>query len=305
MENGARDYHAYGATIRSQVPLPCRPAARRSRPDLAILTTAVPAVRLDGSNGSQGFAHVTQPDGTDHVQWAGGFHCTIAPDGRTIRCPALRGSSLRTFQTLLAPQAISFALLKHGLEPLHATTVIIDGRAIALLGDCGAGKSTLGACFLQAGYPLLTDDLLVLQQTESGWMASPGLPRIKLFPAIARRFLGTCAGMPLAPGSPKYVIRLDRRRFGQHPVPLHAIYRLTSSADTARVRLRRLSSRAAWKALITHTYNIVAGDPARLRQQFIWACQLAQQVPVKALAYPRRLPMLPQVVDALASDLAR
>jgi hypothetical protein len=35
----------------------------------------------------------------------------------------------------------------------------------------------------------LTDDLLVLEESGDDLVAQPGPPRIKLFPAVARRFL--------------------------------------------------------------------------------------------------------------------
>ena len=58
---------------------------------------------------------------------------------------------------------LSFSLLSLGYEPLHATAVVVDGEAVAFLGDCGYGKSTLGAAFLARGFPLLTDDVLALE----------------------------------------------------------------------------------------------------------------------------------------------
>ena len=52
--------------------------------------------------------------------------------------------------------------------------------AVAFLGDSGFGKSSLAAYLLSAGDRLVTDDLLLLQESE-GFLAYPGPPRIKLF----------------------------------------------------------------------------------------------------------------------------
>ena len=43
---------------------------------------------------------------------------------------------------------------------------------------------------MSAGYPLLTDDLLVLGQPGAGFLAYPGIPRVKLFPNIAKLIFG-------------------------------------------------------------------------------------------------------------------
>ena len=90
-------------------------------------------------------------------------------------------------------QALSFALVKQRFEPLHATVVVVDDQAVAFLGDNASGKSSLAACFLEAGYRLLTDDLLMLQESSNRVLAYPGPPRLKLFPKIASRFLGRTA----------------------------------------------------------------------------------------------------------------
>ena len=40
-------------------------------------------------------------------------------------------------------QALSFALVKQGFEPLHATVAVVDDEAVAFLGHNAFGKSTL------------------------------------------------------------------------------------------------------------------------------------------------------------------
>ena len=90
-----------------------------------------------------------------------------------------------SFQVYLLGQALSFALLKLGFEPLHATAVVVDGRAVALLGESGSGKSTLAAAFVDAGFQMLTDDVLMVHECRGEAMAYPGPARLKLFPKVA------------------------------------------------------------------------------------------------------------------------
>ncbi|MFB3074256.1 MAG: hypothetical protein ACE1Z6_03640, partial [Candidatus Methylomirabilales bacterium] len=116
------------------------------------------------SDGKNWFQHLRLPDGSDYLRWSGLFEFLVSADGRRIACRELECASPESFQTYLIGQVLSFALVKRGIEPLHSTTVVIDGKAVAFLGDSGYGKSSLGAAFLQAGYPLLTDDLLVLKE---------------------------------------------------------------------------------------------------------------------------------------------
>jgi len=65
----------------------------------------------------------------------------------------------------------SFALVKMGYEPLHAATVVVDGRAVAFLGASTFGKSSLATCFVASGFPLLTDDTLRLEERDGHYVA--------------------------------------------------------------------------------------------------------------------------------------
>src|SRR5712691_6556991 len=83
-------------------------------------------------------------DGQTYVRRSDRFEFLISADGRAIAARALGHSPREAFHTYLLGQALSFALIKQGFDPLHATTIAIDGAAVAFLGDSGYGKSSLG-----------------------------------------------------------------------------------------------------------------------------------------------------------------
>ena len=311
-----RVYRIYGICLKSHWPLP---GHERSPPDLADveLFEATPAVFSDASREAEKqsdredwFRHVRLPDGSDYLHWSGLFEFLVSPDGRRIACRALSGASRESFQTYLLGQVLSFALLKQGIEPLHATTVVIDGQAVAFLGDCGYGKSSLAAAFLQVGYALLTDDLLNLKQEEDQFVAYPGPPRIKLFPDIARSLLGERVnGTLMNSGTSKMVIPLDRngKMYRQEPLPLRAIYVLTPpprSSRIPRISIRSLSPRRAFIEMLKGTFNTIVMEPARLERQFDLATRLAARVPVRSLSYPRDLRRISQVRESILRELA-
>jgi hypothetical protein len=200
-------------------------------------------------------------------------------------------------------------LLKQGIEPLHATVVVVDDHAVAFLGDSGYGKSSLGAAFLRAGHRLLTDDLLVITENKRRFIAHPGPPRIKLFPEIAKTLLGEqTTGTPMNPTTTKLVIPLSSRQSTQTAMPLRAIYVLRPPSPRARgkkITIRSFPQREACLALVANTYNTVLKEPDRLAQQFDLAARLASNIPVKALSYPRTLARLPAVLEAIRADLAQ
>jgi len=124
-----------------------------------------------------------------YLRWDGMFEFLVDGDGRRLWFGSLGTNSLESLQVYLLGRALSFALVKQGFEPLHSTAIVLDGEALAFLGESGYGKSSLAAGFLGDGYRLLTDDLLVLHETGGRLLAYPGPPRIKLFPKVAARFL--------------------------------------------------------------------------------------------------------------------
>jgi hypothetical protein len=309
-------HQLYGVEIRSSLPLP-GPAGRSSGADgirfFAGSDSMFSTIRQKDRAASERrdwFHHEQREDGSDYLRWSDLFEFLVFPDGRHIAYRPLRDGTLETFQTYLLGQVLSFALLKRGVEPLHATVIVTGGRAVALLGDCGYGKSSLGAAFLRAGETLLTDDLLVVEPQDNGrsFLAHPGPSRLKLFPDVATSLLGGLAeGVQMNPRTSKLVIPLPSVLSTEMPTALHAMYVLAPPAPGTEIRqvsIKTLSSRQACLALIGNTFNAMITDPDRLKRQFDQAASLAARVPVKSLAYPRDLGRLPAVVRAVQADLA-
>jgi hypothetical protein len=207
----------------------------------------------------------------------------------------------------LLGQVISFSLLAFGLEPLHGTAVVVEGGAVVFLGNCGYGKSTLGAAFLARGFPVLTDDLVVLQEGEEGWSVHRGIPRIKLFPAMARRvFRSQSTGTPMNDGTSKLVLPLKGPQVAGETVPLRAFYVLSDPKPRERplhVRIGALSGGEAFLELLRAAFNLIVIDRERLATQFAIATRLAGSLPVRRLTYPRKLSALSGVCDAVLADL--
>jgi hypothetical protein len=70
----------------------------------------------------------------------------------------------------------------NGYCPLHASAVVVEGRAIAFTADSGAGKSTLAAALSnRPGFAHLCDDTLVLDVRADGITAMPDGKPLKLW----------------------------------------------------------------------------------------------------------------------------
>src|SRR5262249_5353772 len=153
--------------------------------------------------------------------WRGLGEFIVSADGSRIACAPSRRASSESVQVYLLGQALSFALAKSGVEPLHGSAIEHEGEAIAFVGGSGYGKSTLAASFIAAGCTLLTDDLLVLKSDARGVDAFPGPARIKLFPEAAAFTLGPGAdGFRMNARAGKRVIAIPETQRCHRPIPL-------------------------------------------------------------------------------------
>ncbi len=308
-------YRVYGSYLRSPLlsHVPCAAASGWEQSDVAILWRASPALsasdhqELLAPGEPKWFRILDLPDGQTYLRWDKLFEFLISGDGRRIEGRPLEDASWEAFQDYLLGQVLSFAFIKQGIEPLHATVLVRDGNAVGFLGDCGHGKSTLAAAFLQAGYRLLTDDMLVVKEEPEKIIAFPGLPRIKLFPETARSLLGRgVKGSPMNNLTPKLIIPLKEGQHCSHPTHLKALYVLRppgTGPQARRVTRRTLNKRQAFLALTANTFNLVVRDPDRLKRQFDFATRLAARLPLKSLSYPWEISRLPEVVEKVQKDV--
>jgi hypothetical protein len=308
-------YGVYGVSLRSEIPLLLPEYSGRGLVEIKIrsapacffldLTRATALERV----GFCSYRYAPLDDGSAYVRWEGLGEFLVSPDGRLITCIKFPAAADESFQVYLLGQALSFALVKTGFEPLHATCVVVNRQAIAFLGDSGFGKSSLAACFLGAGDQLLTDDLLLVGKTSERLQAFPGPARIKLFPKMAKRFLGGHVnGVPMNQAARKLIIPLDPQKICACSVPLQSIYVLARAREAARerdVRIEQLSLREAFVALVSNTFNYAVLDRGRLKRQFTETSRLVQNVPVKKLFYSRLAGFLPSVREAILEDLGR
>lgn len=245
-------------------------------------------------------------DGSAYVWWRDMFEFHVSAGGGLIHLRRLRDLPDLALETYLLGQVFSYALVKRGIEVLHATTLEVEGEAISLLGECGAGKSSLAAAFLAAGHRLLSDDLLVLQESSAGLLAQPALPRIKIYPEVADLFAIPRQGAaPMHPSFRKLVLRLDGSA-AVRPAPVRAMYELAAPRrpESRRITLRRLSARQAFLCLLRHVFNSKMTAPERLQQLTVFVHRLAERIPIRRVTYRRVFENLPRVRDRILEDFA-
>jgi hypothetical protein len=193
----------------------------------------------------------------------------VAPDGGELLCDPAPGSA--EWATLIPAQALPLAATLRGLEVLHASGVVVDGRAVLFAGAPGAGKSSLAAALLHRGAALLSDDVIALESREGVLVAHPGAALLHL-QAVEHERLSErereALGAPTAfPHKPRY-----HPRVSASPTPLGELFLLERSVHGPPVE--RLAAVDPF-ALLASTFNLSVRTPERLVRHLDLAAALA------------------------------
>jgi hypothetical protein len=281
--------------VRASRPLPAPPAS--GPPDITIQEHATRCPSPFPSS-ARGYSYGRLATGEVHVSWSDLFDFVVSADGSRIDVYAEPANGVEPVYTYLISQVISVALLEQKVESLHASAVAIGGKAIALIGESGFGKSTLTAALVQAGAELVTDDLLVLREHADGYLAAPGAFRIKLEPATAVQLGIEWSGVPMADGSGKLVYFLDPAECCSSDIPLERI--LFIQPHASRASLEPVALADATRELLAATFNPLHTEASRLQRLLRNAELLARGSRTERLYVPRDLPNIDAVVNLIA-----
>ena len=207
--------------------------------------------------------------------------------------------------------ALGHAARLRGWPVLHGNVVAVDGRAIGLLGHQGAGKSTLAAAFVAGGCPMLADDHVVLRQDGAAFVAQPGPPRFRLWPASLPVLAGQAADLPRAYSQhEKRLLDLSPdgagspARFHHAPLPLRALYLLgprdPSRSDTT---IEPLVPAAALLQALVYRRSQVHISSEHAAAELAALARLSQDIPIRRVYRPDGIDTLGHVVDAIREDV--
>lgn len=230
----------------------------------------------------------------------------------SITCYPFPDVPRERLEILLLGSVLSWWLELRGIPTLHAAASVVQDNAIAFLSTNRGGKSTLAATLAQAGFPVLTDDILALDWREAQPVGHPGYPQMRMWPAEAQHFLGHYKSLKKVHSSiTKRRVPIGPETFGTfctHSKPVARIY-LPERRDPAewghRIEITPVPSRIAVIELIRNSFSAQVAHSLGLAQQRLdHFSRLVKQVPVHRLIYPSGLNHLPCVRQAILADLA-
>jgi hypothetical protein len=227
-------------------------------------------------------------------------------EGSTIRAAYPASLSLEYVTTYLVGFVLGFVLRLRQCLCLHAAAVVINDRAVALLGVQGAGKSTTAAAFSKLGYSVLSDDVTPLVKAGDVFMVQPGYPRVNLWSDSVQLLYGASDALPpiTRDWDKRYLdLGLNGGRFSGSPAPLAAIYILGQRREGGSPFAEQVSGAQAFLALLGNTYVNLILDQNMRAQEFDAIAGLLARVPVRRIAANSDPKGLYTLCEAIVSDL--
>ncbi len=284
------DYQLCGWRVRSDLSLPeLLPwtGSAEKRPDVTI--TAGPVAEELAKPGVTGKWRSVGADGSVLLN----IHKItriLVQNGTSITVDVLQRDSTASWRLFLLGSALGFLCHQRGLFPLHAATVKIGNRTVALAGHSQVGKSTLAFELTRRGHGLLSDDVTVLR-TEPRIEVLPAFPRLKLWRTTLTALGVETTGLPqVREAMEKYDLR-PREGFDPAFVPLDAIVSLREGPEPILL----VRSQAEAMPLVNgYVFRKQAAlHLGRRAALFAQAALIANTVPVYSLERPKNFDMLP------------
>lgn len=211
----------------------------------------------------------------------------------TIVVPA--GSERVRREARLWAVPVMLCLIAGGDLPVHAAAFEIDGRAVIVGGLTRAGKSTMAAAAVRAGWRLLSEDTTALR-LGSRCVVLPGAAGLRLRPDVAPWLeLDDARRWTMDDGRVQLSLPRDGRG-DSSPVPLHATVLLAWGEQAPY--LAQVPAAEALRDLWSLTFRIPqTEDRVRCFDQL---ATLTASVPTYRLHRPRDITQLDASLDLLA-----
>jgi len=300
----------HGLVVRSEVPLHQGRPLVDDRPDLRVVTGAprhIPAEPHDGEL-------LGRHDRGDGVAFSS---VVRTPNGFVLRCHGVcdlaidAGLGNMTVHrdpdapvglesVVLGGMGLATVLMLRGHLLLHASAVEVAGRAVAVVGQSGRGKSTVATLLCASGARMVTDDVLRVDLDEGRPAARLGSTEARLRDA-ARATAPAGADRRETPDGRSAV---SLQAATTDPLPLDVVVVPQPDRDASEVTLE-VHSRADALVVLSSFPRLVGWiDPVTSGRQFRLLADLVRQVPVVTVRLPWGPPFLPDLAERLLDALA-
>lgn len=281
----------YGLRVQTSVPVGVLPLAV-GEPDVVVrygpaCSLASVAPRPGCFEARRGLACFATADGT----------VIVAQGGTEVLVERRSEADRDAVASLILGQVFAAILHQRRVLTLHASTVAVEGAAIAFIGDQGAGKTTVAATLCQRGGLLVTDDVLAITGLGKGVpTAQGGYPFLKVTAETAAVLGSRPEDLERAYASvPKW--KQPATAVGGFPLVALYVLRWGRHLD-----IRRRTSFEAFADVARHSFAAGLAEATGTQADYLaWHSAFVRTVPVFDITRPRALDRVAAVADAVVA----
>jgi hypothetical protein len=288
------NYSAYGLGIHSDLPFP-ELSTGNENADIVIRFRKFE--NLDPQeNSSLPFLKITPNETILSSRQVGTF---LIRNGTEINIDPVSYVEESLLRRYIIGTIMALLLYQRGHLVLHASSININGSAVAFLGAAGSGKSSLAATFYRNGYEIITDDISAIGYHNNNLIVFPGYPQIKLSNPVARLLgydVNSSIQLDLNEEKRGYSI-FDN--FQTNPLALRQIYLLIEASEQS---IGLISPQQSLKEIIRNSYPTRFGLPGN-SSHFTNCLELINRIPIFRLDRTSSLYDLPLLVKLVEDNL--
>jgi len=288
-------YKAFGLKIYSLIPIPELRTSKFETADIIINLGKVNVPSYDILD--EGLSYkVTENSIYRFWDLIGKFK--ITKDSIIIN-PA-KGVNKIILRNFLLGTVFATLLRLRGLFVLHASSVNINGSAIAFSGFKGYGKSTTAMAFYKEGYPIVADDYISIEfDYDNNPTISPGFPSLRLS-NNSRDFMGIDKFSSDNSIDKTYLSTL--KSFSCNKIPLKKIYILQRDEESKIINIK---PQKAFIELVKNTFGIYMFSKLELPTNFFSCEKIVKNVDVSILKISDSLEKIPEIVNIVEKNIGK
>lgn len=200
--------------------------------------------------------------------------------------------------------ALAAVLFQRNLIPFHASGVKINDHQIILFpAPSRTGKSTTAVFLEKKGYPVFSDDTVLLEVKDGKCFATPSYPIMRLWENSikASEQYVTADGYELRPGMSKFGITLGDK-FSHQKMEVAALVFLHSQSD--ELKIEALKTKEVFLHLGNNVYRKqwIVGMKKQI-PQFQLVSNISQNVPAYLAKRPKSESTFQEFSDAIEQEI--
>lgn len=176
-------------------------------------------------------------------------------NGKNINYNTIKDCDEKTIVLYLLGSAFGAIMVQNGEYPLHGSSLYKNGKGVCIVGDSGAGKSSLSAGMLLFDWKVVTDDVARLSFLDEKLYVNSSYPSMKIWSNTAKKLdLNVSIYDNVIGREEKYYYR-NKSSFRSKLSSLNYIFEI-QKGDVSKILIEKMSLKETLEVLISNTYRL-------------------------------------------------